>query len=130
MIIEIVMSILFNRRASLQVDPIISTFARSILRSLQRCLLHPSQVVFVFPALPPLFFKDSDILIKYPSYGCEVSPFFSRRCSYPAILRKILTELQVHYSSSLFFSGGLISSFDVDHISFLISNAFSCWCTS
>ena len=31
MIIEIVMSILFNRRASLQVDPIISTSARSIL---------------------------------------------------------------------------------------------------
>ena len=30
-----------------------------------------------FPALPPSFFKDSDFLIMYPSYGCEVSPFFS-----------------------------------------------------
>lgn len=40
-----------------------------------------------------------------------------RQCSYPLILRKILTELQVYYSLSLFFSGGLISSFGVDHIS-------------
>ena len=30
-----------------------------------------------FPTLPPSFFKDSDFLIMYPSYGCEVSPFFS-----------------------------------------------------
>ena len=40
-----------------------------------------------------------------------------RQCSYPVILRKILTELQVYHSSSLFFFGGLISSFGVDHIS-------------
>ena len=30
-----------------------------------------------FPALPPFFFKDSDFLIGYPFYWCEVSPFFS-----------------------------------------------------
>ena len=38
-----------------------------------------------------------------------------RQCSYPVIPRKLLTELQVYYSSSLFFSGGFNSSF-VDHI--------------
>ena len=54
MIIEIVMPILSNRRALFfQVDPFISTFARSILSSLQRCLLHPSQVAFVFPPSQP-----------------------------------------------------------------------------
>ena len=35
-------------------------------KSSQRYLFHPSQVVFVFPVLPPFFFKDSDFLIKYP----------------------------------------------------------------
>ena len=54
-----------------------STFIRSLLGFLQRCLFHPSQVVFVFLALPPFFFKDSDFLIKYPFYSCEVSSFFS-----------------------------------------------------
>ena len=32
----------------------------------QRCLFHPSQVVFVFLPSHPFFFKDSFILIKYP----------------------------------------------------------------
>ena len=40
-IIEIVMSILFNQCASLQVDPIISISARSITSSSQRRLFHP-----------------------------------------------------------------------------------------
>ena len=35
------------------------------------------QVVFVFPPSHPCFFKDSDFLIKYPFYSCEVSSFFS-----------------------------------------------------
>ena len=77
LLIKIGMSILYNRYASLQVNPILSIFARSILSSLQCCLFHSSQVVFVFPALPLFFFKDSDFLIKYPFYSCEVSSFFS-----------------------------------------------------
>ena len=77
LIIKIVLSILFNRRASLQVDPIISTSARPSISSSQRCLFHPSPSCLCFPAHPPFFFDDSDFLIKYPSYGCEVSPFFS-----------------------------------------------------
>ena len=97
------------------------------------------------PAWQPFSFKESDVLIKYPSYWWEVSPFFfvndvcficpklplfSRpatlflqghiflnslsilwmwslsilfcQCSYPVILKKILTELQVHHSSFSF----------------------------
>ena len=78
----------------------------------QRCLFHLPQVAFVFPALPPFFFKDSDFLIKYPFYSCEVSSFlfvnvltrwFSCRCSTSSIF------------SILFFSGGFNSNF-VDHI--------------
>ena len=38
-----------------------------------------------------------------------------RQGSYPVILRKILTEPQVHHYSFSFFSGGFKSSF-VDHI--------------
>ena len=81
----------FNRRVSLQVDPIISTTARSITSSSQRGSFQPFQIVFVFSTLPPFVFsKDSDLLMEYPSYWCEVSPFFfvniltrwfSRRCS-------------------------------------------------
>ena len=65
------------------------------------CFIH-LQVAFVFPAHPPFFFKESDVLIKYPLYSCEVSPFLFRQCSYPVILRKILMELQVYYSSFSF----------------------------
>ena len=50
------MPILFNRCASLQVDPIISTSVRSIISSSQRCYLFRLQVAFVFPTLPPFVF--------------------------------------------------------------------------
>ena len=39
------------------------------------------------------------------------------QCSYPVILRKILKSFYFIILHSLFFSGGLISSFGVDHIS-------------
>ena len=75
-IIEIVMSILSNRCASLQVDPIIPIFARSILSFLNCvCFIRPKLPLFSHH--PTLFFKDSDLLIKYTFYWCEVSPFFS-----------------------------------------------------
>ena len=53
MIIEIVMSILFNRRVFSS-----SGFDHFNIRKIthqfsQRCSFHPSQVAFVFPALPP-----------------------------------------------------------------------------
>ena len=54
MLIKIVMLILFNRRASLQVDPIISTFARSIL-SFSTVFVSSVPSCPCFPALPPLF---------------------------------------------------------------------------
>ena len=52
-IIEIVMSILFNRCVSLQVDPIIFNIRKINSKSSQRYLFHLSQVAFVFlPAHP------------------------------------------------------------------------------
>ena len=66
-----------NRCASLQVDPIIFNIRKINSKFSQRCLFHPSQVVFVFPPSHPFFFKDSDFLIEYPFYWWEVSPFFS-----------------------------------------------------
>ena len=53
LIIEIVMSIISNRCASLQVDLFISTSTRSIINSSQRCSFHPSQAAFVFPPSHP-----------------------------------------------------------------------------
>ena len=76
-IIEFVMSILVSRCDSLQDDPIIRLICLINSKSSQRWLFHSSQAAFVFPAHPPFFFKDSDFLIKYPSYRWEVSPFFS-----------------------------------------------------
>ena len=78
-----------------------------------------SKLPLVFPAHPPFFLKDQ---ISYSStiLLCEVSPFLFRQCSYPVILMKILTELQVHRSSFFFFSDGFKSSF-VDHTFFLVS---------
>ena len=57
MIIEIVMSIHFNRRVSLQVDPIISTSASSPLGFSQCCSFHLSPSCLCFPAHPPLFLR-------------------------------------------------------------------------
>ena len=68
---------LFSRRVSLRVDPIISTFARSPLSSLNCvCFIRPKLFLFSRPPTP-FFFKDSDFLISYPSYSCEASSFFS-----------------------------------------------------
>ena len=117
------MPILFNRCASLQVDSIISTSARSITSSSQRCCLHPFQVDFVFPTHPPFFFEDSDFLINYPFYR------WKSLHSYLVFLMKILMELLVHHSSFFFFSSGLNSSV-IDHIFFLVSNTLSCRCSS
>ena len=115
LIIDIVMSILSNWCASLQVDPIISTFVRSILSFL-------NGIHSIFPKLP-LFSRPPTLFLQGLRFLNQVSillmgsfSILFRQCSYPVILRKILTELQVYHSSSLFFSGGLISSFGVDHI--------------
>ena len=55
-----------NRCASLRDDPIILPIRKINSKFSQRCLFRSSQVVFVFPHPPTLFFKDSFILIKYP----------------------------------------------------------------
>ena len=96
-----------------------------------RSFQHPQDLLSVFPMLfvssvpkLPLFSHPPTLFLQGPRLLNQVSfllmgslSILFRQCSYPVILRKILTELQVYYSSSLFFSGGLISSFGVDHIS-------------
>ena len=94
------MLILSNRRASLQVDPIISTFARSSLSfffSMVFVSSVPSCLCFSRP--PTLFFKDSHFLIKYPFYWCEVSSFFS----FNVLIRWFSHEDTNGASSLLFF---------------------------
>ena len=84
------LSILFNRCAPPQVDPIISTSVRSIISSSQRCLFHLSPSCLCFSSPPTLFPQGLRFLYQVSFYFCEVSPFFSvnvltrwfsRRCS-------------------------------------------------
>ena len=77
----------------------------------QRCLFHPSPSCLCFSRTPTLFLQGIRYLNQASFYSCEVSPFLFRQCSYPVILMKILTELQVRHSSLVFFSGGTNSSF-------------------
>ena len=103
MIIEIVMSILFNRCVSLQVDPIISTSARSIITSSQRCLFHPSPSCFCFSYPPTLIFLQGLRFLNRVSILLMWSlSIIFLQCSYPVILKNILTKPQVHHSP--FFS--------------------------
>ena len=67
LIIELSFQFLLNRCTSLQVDPIISTTARSSFSSSQRCFFSSVSKLPLF-SLPPFFFEDSDFLIKYPFY--------------------------------------------------------------
>ena len=68
LIIEFVMLILSNRCASFQVETIISTFTRSPLCFSKRCSVSFVPSCLCFPTLTPFFLKDTDFLIKYPSY--------------------------------------------------------------
>ena len=77
-----------------------------------------------FPALPPFFLKHSDFLIKYPSYGCEVSSFFSSMF----LTGDFSWRCSRSFKFNILFSSPVDSSqaFSVDRILFLVSNAFSC----
>ena len=103
MIIEIFMSILFNRCAPPQVDPIISTSARSSISSSKRCSFHPFQIVFVFPTLPPFVFLQGFRFLNQVSILFMWSLFILfNQCSYPVILMKMLYKFIIlHYFSSL-----------------------------
>ena len=114
MIIEIVLSILFNRCASLQVDLIISistrstqVFSTAFVSSISSCLCfsHP-------PSL--CFFEDPDFFIKYPFI------LVKSRHSFPSIFlsgdsHEDRNRASSYHSLSLLFSGGFKSSL-VDHI--------------
>ena len=77
-----------------------------------------------FPALPPFFLKHSYLLIKYPSYGCEVSSFFSSMF----LTGDFSWRCSRSFKFIILFSSPVDSSqaFSVDRILFLVSNAFSC----
>ena len=112
-----------NRCASLQVDPIIPTFARSILSFFSTVFVSSDPSCLCFPALPPF---SSRTKIHYSSILLSMGSLsiLFRQCSYPVILRKILTELQVYHSA--FFSSPVDSIQALSIISFLVSS-FAWW---
>ena len=121
------MPILFYRGVSLQVDPITSTFTRSIISSSQCCLFHPSpSCLCFFPPTHPFSLRtkislSSIYLMIMKSLHSFPSTFLPGGSHEDALL--------VQYSPFFFFSGGTKSSF-VDHNLFLVPNAFSCRCSS
>ena len=127
------MPILFNRCASLPVDPIISTSARSSISSSQRCLFHPSPSCLCFfpPSLPFVFLQGLRFLLQVSILLMGSFSILFRQCSYPVILMKILMELQVHHSS--FFSSpvDLIQALVLSILLFFFfPMLFLCRCTS
>ena len=54
-----------------------STSARSTLSFLNGVYFIRPKLPLFFPPSQPLSFKESDVLIKYPFYSCEVSSLFS-----------------------------------------------------
>ena len=113
------MSILFNRRVSPQVDPTIFP-----IRKITSQFFFSTVFVSSVPKLPlfsrphTLFLQAIRCLNQVSFYSCEVSPFLFRQCSYPVILKKILTELQVIIIRSFSSPVEPIQAFGVDHILF------------
>ena len=123
---------LFNRCASLLVDPTISTSARSIISSSQRCLFHPSPSCLCFFHPPSLCFLQGLRFLNQVSFdSCEVSPFFSFM-----FLPGDSHEDSNGASSSSLFTRFLLRwiqiklSVLISYPFFLVSNTFSCRCTS
>ena len=118
LIIEIVMSILSNRCASLQVDPIIfSTSARSTLSFLTGvCFIHPKLSLFSRP--PTLFLQGLRFLNHVSFYLWEVSSFFSFNVLIRWFPMKMLNSFKFIILHCCFFSSGSNSSFRYSSYSF------------
>ena len=93
-----------------------SPSARSFLNFLNGvCFIRPKLSLF---SRPPILFLQGLRFLDHVSLLFVRSLFICFfQCSYPVILKKILTEPQVYHYSFSFFSGGFNSSF-VDHIPF------------
>ena len=115
MIIEIVMSILFNWCVFSSSGSDHFNIRKIASRFSQRCLFHSSQIVFIFPPSHPFFFKDSDFLIKYPFMDVKSLHSFQSMFLHGGSLEDALL---VHHSS--FFSSPVdsIQAFCVDHMPF------------
>ena len=116
---------------SLPTDVLLFKWIQSFQHSQDHLSVFPTLFVpyapscLCFLALPPFSSRtqisQSCILLLMGSLS-----ILFHQCSYPVILRKILTKLQVHHSSLV----DSIQVFGVNHIPFLVSNVFSCRCTS
>ena len=111
------MSILSDRCASLQVDPNISTFARSILSFLNGIhSICPKLPLFSRP--PTLFLQGLRFLNHVSFYLWEVSSFFSFNVLIRWFPMKMLNSFKFIILHCCFFSGGSNSSFQCWSYSF------------
>ena len=109
--------------------PSFSPSARSILSFLNGvCFIHPKLSLFSSP--PTLFLQGLRFRNHVSFYWWEVSSFFLSMFLSSDFPRRCSTVLSS--SSFVLFSSLVdpIQAFSVDHIPFLVSNAFSCRCTS
>jgi hypothetical protein len=127
LIIEIVMTILFTRRASPRVNSILSTFARSILSFLNNVCFTRPKLSFFFPPSHPFSLRSKNSQIKYPIIHVKSLHSFPS-CSYPVISHEDAQELQVHHSSFSFLLRWSKFKLSVLIISLsLIQIFFPCW---
>ena len=107
-----------------------STSARSTLGFLTGvCFILPKLPLFSRP--PTLFLQRLRFLNQVSIYSCEVSSLFSINVLIRWSLMKMLTSFKFIILHSFFsFPVDPIQAFSVDHIPFLVSNEFSCRCTS
>ena len=108
---------------------------RSFSPSARSFLSFLNGVCFILPKLP-LFSRPPTLFLQELRFLNHVSLLFVRslfirffQCSYPVILKKILTELQVYYSSFSFLLRW-IQFKRCQAYPFPVSNVFPCRCTS
>ena len=106
-----------------------STTARSTLSFLTGvCFIRPKLPLFSRP--PTLFLQGLRFLNHVSFYLWEVSSFFSFNVLIRWFPMKMLNSFKSIILRSFSSPVDLIQAFGVDHILFLVSNAFSCRCIS
>ena len=87
-----------NWFASHQDNPIIFPIRKITSQFSQRCSLHPSPSCLCFLALPPFFFKDSEISNQLSILFMISFFILFNQCSYPVVLMKMFFKFIILHS--------------------------------
>ena len=119
-----------NRCVSLRDDTIILPIRKINYKFFSTVFIPYAPSCLCFSRPPTLFLQGLRFLNHVSILWMWSFSILFHQCSYLVILRKMLRKLQVYHSSfSYSFPLDSIEAFSVDYRPFLLSNAFSCWCT-